>query len=156
MGFIEKLKLLFKARKPITDIIHQVDTVKSGWKTLPFWITFVGTLISLAAALEGAIPKVTALIIMAVLTFFYNVLRGATKASLTEQKPVFQTSEFWIGVIGSLSACLTSIQSGGVNPIWLTTALGMIGVGMTAAQNLAGQSPTPGAIPPPPATPAAK
>lgn len=145
MGLIEKLKLLFKARQPLTDIITEVKEIKAGYKTLPFWITLLGTLLTLVAALQGVIPASAALVVTTILTFLYNVLRGATKANVPGQKPVLQTTEFWIGVLGFLSTAITTLQSGGVNPAWMTTAMAVIGMAMAAAQNLAGQQPTPAA-----------
>jgi len=142
MGFIEKLKLLFKARQPAIDIINEVKEVKAGYKTVPFWITLIGSALSLVAALQGMVPASVSLVATTALTFFYNVLRGATKADTTAQKPLIQTTEFWLGVLGQVSAALVALKQGGVNPAWLTTASTAVGIAMAAGQNLAGQQPT--------------
>ena len=143
MGLIEKLKLLFKARQPLTDIITEVKGIKAGYKTVPFWVTLLGTLLALVGALQGVIPATAALVVTTTLTFAYNVLRGATKANVPGQKPVLKTTEFWIGVLGFLTTAITSLQAGGINPAWMTTAMSIIGMAMAAAQNLSGQQPTP-------------
>lgn len=141
MGLIEKLKLLFKERQPATDLINEVKQVKSGWKTLPFWIAVVGTLGAAAAGLDGIIPASAVLISTTVLTMFYNILRGATKADLAGTKPIFQTSEFWLSVLSQVSNAITSLKTGGINPAWLTSAGGLVAAAMAAGQNLAAQQP---------------
>jgi len=142
MGLLEKIKLLFKARKPATDIINEVGQIKSGWKTIPFWVTLLGTLISLVAALEGFIPASTALIATTALTAIYNILRGATKTDITGTKPVVQSTEFWLGVLGQLSNAAVTLKTGGIAPHWLVTAETFISAAMAAGQNLAGQQPS--------------
>lgn len=159
MGLIEKLKLLFKARQPITDIITELKSVKAGYKTAAFWISVLLSLISLAGALQGVIPVTIALIATTVITLAYNILRGAIKSQVPGQPPFFQTSEFWLSVLGSVSAAIVALQAGGVNPAWFKEALGAIGIILTslgASQNLAGQQPgqvnqeptVPSAVPP--------
>ncbi len=148
MGLIEKLKLLFKARQPATDIINEVKTLKSGWKSWQAWATIFGSLLSLAAVFEGVLPKSTALIIVVALTFLYNIFRGAAKADVPSQKPFFKTSEWWITVGTYAMTAITMLQTGGVNPNWLATAGIVLGMAMGAGQNLAGQQPTPGAVAP--------
>jgi hypothetical protein len=157
MGLIEKIKLLFKARQPVTDIINQVKEVKAGWKTLPFWITLLGSAGALVAALQGFIPATAALVATTVLTGFYNILRGATKTDVASTKPVLQTTEFWLGVLGTIGSAIVSLQAGGINPAWFATASTVIGAAMAAGQNLAAQTPsTPAQVAAAPATPPAK
>ena len=153
MGFIEKLKLLFKARQPATDLINEIKDIKAGWKTLPFWVTVLGTLIALVAAAQGVIPATASLVIITVLTAFYNILRGATKANTPGVKPVLQTTEFWLGVLSQISNAILALKGGGINPEWFTTAEAIIGAAMAAGQNLAAQQPN---VPPAAAAPAAK
>lgn len=142
MGFIEKLKLLFKARKPVTDIINEVKQVKSGYKTIQFWVTVLGSGVSLIGALNGFIPASVALIASTALVTFYNILRGATKADIPGTKPILQTTEFWVSVLSQLAAAIVALQSGGINPAWFATASMIISAAMAAGQNLAGQQPT--------------
>ncbi len=141
MGFMEKLKLLFKVRVPATDLINEVQAAKTGWKTIPFWITLIGTLLSFVAALKGIIPPTAALVVTTALTLFYNVLRGATKADVSGTKPIFQTTEFWIGVLSQVANAIVTLQTGGVNPQWLATTATIVAAAMAAGQNLAGQQP---------------
>lgn len=144
MGLIEKLKLLFKARQPITDIITELKGVKSGWKTGAFWVSVLLSLTALVGALQGVIPVTAALIATTMITLIYNILRGAIKSQVPGQKPFFQTSEFWLSVLGSVSAAIVALQAGGVNPAWFKEALGAIGIILTslgASQNISGQQP---------------
>lgn len=141
MGLIEKLKLLFKVRKPATDIINQVANVKSGWKTWQFWATFVGSLGALAASLKGIIPLEGSLITTTALTFLYNVLRGATKADVVGVKPLLQTSEFWISILGYAQTALLALQTGGIDPKWVMASSAFITAALGMGQNLAGQQP---------------
>lgn len=142
MGFIEKLKLLVKARKPVTDIINEAKEIKTGYKTVQFWVTVLGSGVALVGALEGFIPASAGLVASTVLVTFYNILRGATKADVASTKPIVQTTEFWVSVLSQLGAAIVALQSGGINPSWFAAASMMISVAMAAGQNLAGQQPT--------------
>jgi hypothetical protein len=142
MGLIEKLKLLFKARQPVTDIINQVKEAKSGWKTWQFWATLVGSLGGLIVALKGFIPLEWSLILTTALTFLYNVLRGATKADVTGVKPLLQSSEFWISLLGYAQNALLALQTGGIDPKWVMESSAFITAGLGMAQNLAAQQPS--------------
>ncbi len=133
MGFIEKLKLLLKVRQPVTDLINEVKSIKAGYKTIPFWITVIGTVLSV--------------IVATVLTAFYNILRGATKTDVTDVKPIFQTTEFWMGVFAELQNAILALQAGGINPKWLALSALVIGAAMSCGQNLASQSPNVSANP---------
>lgn len=142
MGLLSKIKLLFVFRKPATDLINEVSQVKSGYKTVAFWVAVVGTLGSAVAAGTGIIPATYALIAGTVLTVLYNILRGATKADQVGVKPILQSTEFWMGVLTAISNGLLALKTGGIDPQWLTTAQTAIGAAMAAGQNLAGQQPT--------------
>ena len=56
MGLIEKLKLLFLANKPATDIVSELKGAQAFWKTIPFWVTLIGPFVFLVAALKGVVP----------------------------------------------------------------------------------------------------
>lgn len=144
MGLIEKLKLLIKARQPITDIITELKTVKSGWKTISFWVSVLASLLALVAALQGVIPGSVALVITTGITLIYNILRGAIKSQVSGQSPFFQTSEFWLSLLTGISTAIVALQTGGINPAWFKEALlaiSVIGGSLAAGQNLAGQQP---------------
>lgn len=148
MGFIEKLKLLFKIRKPASDLIDQVKEAKSGWKTWQFWITTLGLLSAVVTAASGLIPMSYVIAIttaIALITALYNVWRGAEKAQQPGQKPFFQTSEFWVSILACLATALMRLKSGGIDPKWSETAMSAITVilgSLGAGQNLAGQQPS--------------
>jgi hypothetical protein len=149
MGLLEKLKLLLKARQPLTDIINEAKTVKSGWKTWQFWASVAGSLGGLVASLNGIIPLETSLVITTALTFLYNVLRGATKADTIGVKPLLQSSEFWLSILGYAQNALLALQTGGIDPKWVMESSAFITAGLGMAQNLAAQQPGNGTPPPP-------
>ncbi len=142
MGLIEKMKLLFKARKPATDIINQVQGIKTGWKTWQFWAALVGSTGALVASLKGFIPLEASLIATTALTFLYNVLRGATKADVVGTKPLLQTSEFWMSILGYAQTALLALQTGGIDEKWVLMAAAFTTAALGMGQNLAGQQPT--------------
>ncbi len=142
MGLIEKLKLLFKVRQPATDLINEVKEIKTGYKTIQFWVTVIGTIGSVATAMTGLIPATAALVISTSLTCFYNILRGATKSQSQTTKPILQTTEFWMSMLTELSNTLITFQNGAINPPWFATAQATIAAFMAFGQNLASQAPS--------------
>ena len=141
MGLIEKIKLLFKAQKPVGEFITQVKGARLKYKTIPFWVTLLGTGISLVGAVQGVIPATTAVVVSSLLTAAYNILRGADKMNQEGVKPPFRSTEFWLGALGIVGASLTEIQTAGVQSNVLTSCLALIAGAMAAAQNLGAQQP---------------
>lgn len=141
MNLIEKIKLLFKIKEPAQDLANQLKGVKRGYKTVSFWVTFLGTLLSLVGALQGIIPATTAVLITTALTTVYNILRGLLKAEADGVRPPMQATEFWVGLLGILSSGLIQAQTAGVSGRWLTVAMAVVAGGMAAAQNLGAQAP---------------
>lgn len=84
MGFIAKIKLLFRVKTPLGNLIEEATNVKSGWKTSEFYLTILSNLITIAGALQGVIDPKTAAIILAVLNGLYTTLRTIAKAGTTE------------------------------------------------------------------------
>ena len=141
MTIVEKIKLLFAVRKPVGDLVVQVKQVKAGWKTPGFWVAVLGTLLALAGAVSSFIPATAALIVSTVLTLGYNVLRAYQNAAVPGVCPPFQSSRFWVGVLGMASASIMALQQGGVNPEWFTVAISILGAVMAAAQSIGAQQP---------------
>lgn len=147
MGLLEKLKLLFKARQPITDIITEIKGLKTGWKTWQFWTALLASFSTLIAALGGFLPATTILIATTAIALFisiYNLWRGAMKSQIPGQTPFLQTSEFWLSLVGCVPPALVALKTGGVDPKWLEMALSAMGtilVSLGAGQNLSGQQP---------------
>lgn len=137
MKMFAKLKLLFAIRKPLSDLAENVKTVKSGWKTLAFWVTLLGSLGSTAAALNGVIPPQVQLIVTTALTTLYNVLRGLQKAEEPEVKGTFRTSELYLSALGEVQKGLVAIQAGGINPEWVSASAIVVAAALGAGQNLA-------------------
>lgn len=141
MKWLEAVKALFVARQPLTDLVNEVKDVKRGYKTVGFYVTLLGTLGTLAAALSGYLSPVAALEITTALGVAYNLARGAAKMDEVGVRPVLGSTEFWIGVLTSLSNGLVALKTGGINPQWAIEAQGMIGVAMTTAQSLGATQP---------------
>lgn len=81
MGLIGNIKVLFKLRKPVNNLIKEVKNVKPGYKTTEFWLTVLSNLITIAGALQGVIDGKTAAVVLAVLNGLYNLVRGLAKAN---------------------------------------------------------------------------
>lgn len=140
MGFFSKIATLFKVRGPAQDLIGEIKTAQSGWKTIGFWVTLLGTLVSLVLSIKMIIPATAALVIISVLTAAYNVLRGAQKADTDTTRGVFRSTEFWLGVGGEVTKLVVALQAGGVNPAWLTSLSAMVATGMSIGQSLSAQN----------------
>lgn len=140
MGIISKLKLLFAIRKPLSELAENAKKVKSGWKTLAFWITLLGSLGSTAAALNGVIPPEIQLVVTTVLTALYNILRGLQKAEAPEVKGTFRTSELALTALAEIQKGIVAIQGGGINPEWLSSSSIIVAAALGAGQNLAARN----------------
>lgn len=155
MGFIDKIKLLFKIKTPAGQIIDAVAEAKKTKKWFHFGVTLVGTLASTVACLQGVISPQLSVVLATVLQTIYNIVRGADKADNDEVKGTFRTTEFWLTALTELQKGIIATQTAGVNPDWLATSSTIIGMALAAGQNLAARAPNPGA-PVPPVTTADK
>lgn len=142
MGFLAKLKLLFKIRKPASDLVDNLKDAKAGWKTIHFWVTLLGTLASTAAALTGIIPPQAQLIATTILQALYNIFRGADKADVNEVKGTFRTTEFWLSALTEVQKGLVAVETGGIHPEWMATLSTVVGMSLAAGQNLAARQPS--------------
>jgi ABC-type amino acid transport system permease subunit len=136
MSLIEKIKLLFAIRKPVTDLANGVKEIKKGWKTLGFWATVLGSLISVATAVAGFIPGSLALMITTGLTVAYNLVRSFQNAGTDGVTPIVQSTRFLTLIVGILSAGLLSLKSGGIDPHWVEAAIGILAAVGAACQSL--------------------
>ena len=152
MSLIDKIKLLFKVRQPVTELINEGKQISTGYKTLAFWATVLITIGSAITALAGIIPAVPALIAGTAVTLVYNIIRAFQNADTVGVTPVFQSTRFWTGILSIVSMAIVSLQTGGINPAWLASLSGLIGTVMAMAQNLGAQQPDP-VVPPVDTTP---
>jgi len=137
MNIFAKLKLALALRKPAADVAGQLKAIKSGWKTLSFWVTLIGSLASLAAAVKGFIPANYSLLITTALVTVYNILRGLAKAdSAAVTGPMWATTETWMGILGQVSAGMLALQQGGINAKWMTVAASVIATAMALSRDL--------------------
>lgn len=139
MSLFEKIALLFKANKPATQLVSQLKEAKAGYKTVSFWVTLLGTLLALIAAIKAVIPATTALVAITVITALYNVLRGLDKAGTDTNRGTFRSTEFWLAILGEASKAIVALQTGGVNPAWMASLSTIVAAAMAAAQNLSAQ-----------------
>jgi hypothetical protein len=140
MGLIRKVKAAFAAKKVVKQL-GQAASKQAGWKTLAFWLTLVGNLVTLATALQGLIPAQAALVAMTVLTAVYNILRGAKKSQEAGVKSLWTGTEFWLGVGTCVSTSFVTLIDGGVNPSWLVSANVVLAAVMKMARDLAKEQP---------------
>lgn len=136
MSLIDKIKLLVKGAKPVGEFVNAVKGARKKYKTIPFWLTIIGSLTSIVAALNGLIPATAAIVATTILTAAYNILRGADKMDQVGVKPPLRSSEFWIGALGIISTAIVDLQTAGVSGQVLTIANLVIGAAMSVAQNL--------------------
>jgi hypothetical protein len=142
MSIIEKIKLLFAIKKPVTKLVNEAKQIKSGWKTWEFWVTIIGGLISVTAALTGFIPATTSLIISTALGVIYNIVRAFQNAGIDGTTPVMQSTRFIAMIAGFIYAGLMALKTGGIDPAWISSAIAILGAIGAAAQSLGAQQPT--------------
>lgn len=141
MGLLAKLKLLIKTAKPVGKFINEVKGAKRKWKTIPFWVSVLGSGIALVGSLQGVIPVTVSVVITGVLTAGYNIVRGLDKADQEGVKPTLKSTEFWVGALGIISTQLVSVKAAGVDNDTLTIVAGIIAGAMAVAQNIGAQQP---------------
>lgn len=142
MGIAAKLKALWAARKVVNTVIEN----RTGWKTISFWVTTLGSVIALVTALKGLIPVTVGVIVMAALSGIYNILRGLKKKQDDGVKSPWASTEFLQGLGTELSAMLLALQQGGVNAPWVATALTILGAIMAVTRDLANKEPAKEAV----------
>jgi hypothetical protein len=128
-NLIAKIKLLWKGRTIATDLID----IKSKWRSVSFWVTLLGNVLSLVAILKGIVPASWAMGLMianAALTSIYNYIRGLEKAQTDGVAPYKSASEFILAILTTANNAVIDIQTGGVHTptlaatsIWLTHAV---------------------------------
>jgi len=136
MSLIDKIKLLFVARKPAADFLANVKEVKRGWKTIHFWVSLLGSGIALVASIKGFIPADISLIITTVLVGSYNIMRGFDKTDESIPHPPLRSTEFLMGLLAQLSNAVLALQQGGVSSAHLAIAGTILAGAMSIAQNL--------------------
>lgn len=141
MSIVEKIKLLFKAAKPVGQFVDQIKGARMKYKTIPFWISIVGGLVAIVGSLQGFIPATTGVIVTASLGAAYNILRGLDKTGQVGVKPAIQSTEFWVGIGAILSASIIEVQTAGVNNDVLVAVQTGLGAIMAAAQSLGANQP---------------
>lgn len=143
MTILSKIKLLFKIQKPANEIIDAVKQVKKTKKWVHFAVTILGTLLSTAAALGGAIPVTAQLVIVTVLQALYNIMRGLDKADDAEVRGTLVTTEFWMTGLSEIQKALLAAHDGGISAPWMTSLSSIVAATLAFGQNLAARKPTP-------------
>lgn len=141
MNIIDKVKLLYKAREPVTEIIKEVSGAKDSWKTVRFWLSLIGSFMALASAIQGVIPVTVAVCISVGLTLIYNIFQALKDADKVGYSPIIKSTKFWSAVLTAISVFLTSLQTGGINPQWVTVAIGVIGFIVPISREIASNDP---------------
>lgn len=141
MSFIEKIKLLFKVKKPAGEIVDALQEAKKTKKWVHFTVTLLGILISTVAALAGVIPPQTQLIATTILQVIYNIVRGADKADNETIKGTLRTTEFYMTALTEMQKGIVMAQTGGINPEWFAMSSAIIGAALSFGQNLSARAP---------------
>ena len=138
---LQKLMLLWKARKPAQDVAGDLKEIKRGWKTVSFWLVLVGHLGALAAAVQGSLDPQTALILNIALATLYNMLRSISKSQEAGVREWWKTTEVWVGIGTQLSAGLMALQSKGINPSWMAVSLAILNGVMVFGRDMSHKQP---------------
>lgn len=138
----EKIKLLWKARKPAQDVANDLGQIQRGWKTPIFWLVLIGHLGALVGAAQGSLNPQTALILNVVLAVLYNVLRSYVKSQEEGVREYWKTTEFYITIGSQLSAGLMALQTGGLDAKWITVALAVLNGVAVFGRDLSHKQPT--------------
>lgn len=141
MKLTQKIGLLFKIRKPAGAVLDSIKDVKRGYRKIGFWVALLGSLLGCAAAVADLMPPEAALIVTAVLTAAYNVVKGLQSTEKNTQSGTFISSTFILSTLAIVQTALMTIHEGGVKNQWLILAMSVIGATLSAGQNLAGVSP---------------
>lgn len=143
MSIWNKLVMAWKGRA----VIAELSQVSKGWKTLPFWISFLGSLVTFLGALKEVIPPEYALLIGTGLTAFYNILRGVQKSEAPGVRPWFKTTEFWMGAGQQIQNALLAIQTGDIATAQVMKANVVLSGVMAIARDLSNMQPGDGSVP---------
>lgn len=142
MNIFSKLTTLFKGKELAEKTLEDAKDIKRGWKTPAFWITLFGNLSALAAATQGLMDPKVALMVTTGLTAGYNILRGMAKSNEDGVRGWHISTEVWIGIGAILEAAIMTLQQGGIDYKWLTTAGIVLAGVMKIARDLSVQQPS--------------
>lgn len=111
MSIFKKLKMLFKGRKVLKEVMKQKGQVqkafeKSSWKSSEFWFAVLTGLGAIAAQAGGLIPPPYGPAILASSGALYALSRGIAKHSdpLGGLKANISTTEFWVNILSNAGA----------------------------------------------------
>jgi len=139
MNIIEKVKLFIKVKKPATDLIKEMKEVKTGWKTIGWWISISATLGTIVTTLAGYLPAEVGLVATVAITALYQSVRAIENTKMVGTAPLLLSTRFWSGIMSALGTALVSLKSGGIDPAWVEAGLTVIGLVTTASQNIGAQ-----------------
>lgn len=146
MGFLSKLTLLFKIKKPLGDLVDAVAEAKKTKKWVSFSLTVLAIIGASGAAMTGLVPPVYAILVPAVANSIYNIFRGADKADNMDVKGLFTTSEFYVTSGQEAQKLMQLMQAHGIDtPVAVAAILASIASwgSLAAGQNLAARAPDP-------------
>lgn len=154
LGWIDYVKLLFKGRAALEEVINQGKIVKdsahkAGVQTLGFWMTVLSSGAAIGAQVGGFVPPPWGAVVMAASAMMYSISRGVVKNAdpMGGVKPALTSSEAWVNILGSLGQ-LAMVSTGAVDP-QTAIILGAVHAGaVSASQALAAsgaQAPSVGA-----------
>lgn len=143
MTIFEKIKLLFKVQGPAGELVEELKTAKSSWKSPKFWVALLGTLGALTAGLTGILSPTASLFTSSGIAALYNIVKALEDSNQPFTSGLFVSTKFWLGTLAAAQGFFLAVKTGGVDPVWVESSLGALGLVMTFAQNLAAQQPKP-------------
>ncbi len=142
MGFLTKLKWMFKIQKPAGQVIVAVSEVRKTKKWVHFAVTVLGSLATTAGTLTGVIPPQIQMMAVSVLNALYNIVRGADKADDPTVKGPLCTTEFWVTALVESQKAFVTMHNGGVVAPWLEYTMSALNaLSLIFGQNLAARTP---------------
>lgn len=143
MTLLEKIKLLMKIRKPVGQLVEEIEKSRDKYKTVQFWMSIVLIVSSIVASANGLIPPKIALILTITLGSIYNALRAMKNTQIEGVTPLLRSTRFWVGFASIVSAWLIALQDGGISSDSLKTAITIMGGVMTICQAIGLKQPEP-------------
>lgn len=91
-----------------------------GWKTTEFWLSTLGSAVTMAGALVGALPAAPAVIVAGSVWAAYTGFRAFTKAKSGDVAGAVQDAAATVNVINQTRANVEAVKTG--QPVSLPSA----------------------------------
>lgn len=141
MNMIDKIKLLFKAREPIGELVGEFKTAKDNWKKIRFWLALITSLTALLSAMKGIMPVTAAMITSVALTMIYNIFQAFKDADEVGFSPLLKSTKVWMGILNAIAIGFVGLKTGGIDAHWVEASIGAIGTITMVAREIGALQP---------------